>query len=222
MPASTPYSRIRMLLPVLLACLPALPLAAQQTPVAVDHENSHIVVITGRAGALRFMAHDHAMVAQEWKADLALDRDNPAASRVQITVRTASMRVGSPELHEEMGLSQGVPSQDDIRDIERKMTGERILHSQSHPEIRFQATKIERRNENTFTVTGPLTLRGTTREVSFPVEMEQTAEGLAFSGSFEVSQRDFGIKPESLAAGLVRVADAVEVRFRISASPSRP
>jgi polyisoprenoid-binding protein YceI len=205
---------------VLLPVLSWMDLRAQGAGrLEVDRDASEVVVVTGRAGALRFLAHDHAMVAQEWTADLALDRETPENSRAEVVIRTASLRVASPEVHKRMGLSRDLPSQDDIRDIERKMTGERILDSESHPEIRFQAERITAKDGNTFELAGSLTLRGTRREVSFPVEVEQSGEAMRFTGAFGISQRDFGIQPESLAAGLVRVADRVEIRFRVLARP---
>jgi polyisoprenoid-binding protein YceI len=83
-----------------------------------------------------------------------------------------------------------------------------------HPQLRLAVTKVERRSASELRVTGRLTIRGETRPVRFPVKVERSGSGAVFSGAFTVKHTDFGIEPESIA-GVVKVADPVEIRFRV-------
>jgi polyisoprenoid-binding protein YceI len=69
-------------------------------------------------------------------------------------------------------------------------------------------------------VRGTFTLRGVADAVRFPVEMAPQKDGaVRLAGQFRLKQSTFGIKPESVA-GVVNVADAVDVHFEVDARPT--
>ncbi len=61
-----------------------------------------------------------------------------------------------------------------------------------YPAARFESTKIEGAAPNV-TVTGKLTLRGVTREVSFPATVAVTDEALTLGSEFKINRFDFGM-----------------------------
>lgn len=63
----------------------------------------------------------------------------------------------------------------------------------------------------TVPVTGELTVKGTTREVSAELSAVRTPEGVEVSGSVPVTFADHGVEPPNL--GFVRVEDAGAVEF---------
>ncbi len=201
----------------LLICLACLTLEAASVKLELDPSQSYIVAVAHKGGVLRFAAgHDHGILATKWSADVCFDRENPAASRVSITIPTAALRIDTEEGRRRAGIKPEGPSPKDIQEIQQKMLGPENLAAQSHPEIRFQTTSVTPKGPEGLILAGPLTVRGVTRTVSAAVKLDSN---YVFSGEFRIKQSDFGIKPVSIG-GVVTVKDAVEIRFRFSARPS--
>ena len=68
----------------------------------------------------------------------------------------------------------------------------------NHPEIQFRSTRVERSGDG-FDVTGPLTIRGITRDVTFHASVQGTTpdpwgnERVGIEASGEIDRRDFGL-----------------------------
>lgn len=70
----------------------------------------------------------------------------------------------------------------------------------NHPEIRFKSVRFEKKSEDSFTMTGDLTIRGTTKEVSLTVEAGgsvvdpwgQTRTGFEITG--KINRFDYGLQ----------------------------
>lgn len=92
----------------------------------------------------------------------------------------------------------------------------------------FESTRIEKVEVvvpgavGSATVVGNLTLHGTTRQISVPVRLSLSPEGL-FTGDGEVTFRytDFGVKVPRLAF-VFPAGDEVTVKFRIRATNQQP
>jgi polyisoprenoid-binding protein YceI len=69
-------------------------------------------------------------------------------------------------------------------------------------------------------VAGELTLHGTTKATTVPLQLELHEETLTARGTMIVKQTDFGIDPISTAGGLVKVEDEVRISFKIVARPA--
>ena len=67
------------------------------------------------------------------------------------------------------------------------------------------------------TVTARVTLRGTTRDLTFPAAVIRAGDGLVVIAGFPIRQTDFGIQPFSALNGGLRVRDALDVRVRVVA-----
>ncbi len=71
--------------------------------------------------------------------------------------------------------------------------------AEEHPEITFESTSVEEVNEGTYRITGDLTMRGTTDEVT--VMADQTGEGMdsseqfrrGFMTTFAVNRMNYGV-----------------------------
>jgi polyisoprenoid-binding protein YceI len=71
-------------------------------------------------------------------------------------------------------------------------------------------------------VRGSLALHGQTRPVTTVVRIARPdAASYRFTGEVTIKQTDYGVKPESVA-GVVDVADAVVIRFEVTARPAAP
>jgi polyisoprenoid-binding protein YceI len=93
-----------------------------------------------------------------------------------------------------------------------------------YPELTFASTAIEQLDEETFRITGDLTIHGVTNEIVLHAEVEGTdvdpwgneRVGLEVTG--ELSRGDYGMKfNQALGSGNMLVADRVKLALDISA-----
>lgn len=186
----------------------------------IDPGASWVVAVTEKAGIAGFLGHRHAILVTDWSADVAWRPEEPAASRATVTVPAASLRIDTARGRELAGLDGG-PGADDVAELQEKILSPENLAAEEHPELRLEITGAEPRDGG-LRVAGRLTVRGRTEAVRFPVEVEELTGGaVRVSGSFTVKQTAFGIEPESIG-GVVKVADPVEIRFRIVLRPGEP
>lgn len=78
------------------------------------------------------------------------------------------------------------------------LRGPDFFDAKQHPDMTFQSTKVAAKGENTFTITGDLTLRGKTKSITFDVEKIGEADTrmgrrAGFEGSFVVDRMEFGV-----------------------------
>jgi len=204
-----------------LALLLPMPASAEPRALVVDPARSHIVAITGKAGLLRFLGHQHAIVATEWSAELTFDPADPARSGLRLRVPVRGLRIDTERAIAVAGLSSR-PSADTVERLQGKMLGSAFLDAARFPEILFESQAVERSGEGTLRVRGSLLLHGQRRPVTTAVRLTRPdPETYRFAGDLSVKQTDHGIEPESVA-GVVDVADAVLIRFDITATPPPP
>ena len=153
----------------------------------------------------------HAMVTKvrgsfdEFAGTAVLDGANPANSRVEVTIEAASI---------------------DTRNAQRDehLRGNDFLAMQEYPKITFASTGVRQAGETTFEVTGDLTIKGVTNEITIPFEFEGSAKDpfgnqrVGFEGSVTINRRDYGVTwNAALEGGGVLVSDKVTLEFEISA-----
>ena len=153
----------------------------------------------------------HAMVTKvrgsfdEFAGTAVLDGANPANSRVEVTIEAASI---------------------DTRNAQRDehLRGNDFLAMQEYPKITFASTGVRQAGETTFEVTGDLTIKGVTNEITIPFEFEGAAkdpfgnERVGFEGSVTINRKDYGVTwNAALEGGGVLVSDKVTLEFDISA-----
>jgi polyisoprenoid-binding protein YceI len=111
---------------------------------------------------------------------ITLDQDNPAASTGGFTVGVASLNTG----------------------VERRdghLRSADFFDAENHPTATFSATRVEPKGGTDYVVTGDLTIRGTTRPVSFEVELLGFYTGMdgarraGFHGIGKIARDDFGL-----------------------------
>jgi polyisoprenoid-binding protein YceI len=95
------------------------------------------------------------------------------------------------------------------------------LESDKFPRIKFVSVSVSDARKSgetwTFTLNGDLTLRDSTKRVSFPVTVTIAKDQLRATGAAELKQTDFGITPYSGKLGLIRIGDQVKIDFAIVA-----
>ena len=83
----------------------------------------------------------------------------------------------------------------------------------NYPKIRFVSSKITGKGGN-FSVTGNLTIKKKTKEISFPFTITQEKDGYLFKGDFEINRKEFGI------GGTSTISDNVQVMLSVHAQKS--
>jgi polyisoprenoid-binding protein YceI len=194
------------------------PAARAAVELAVDPGQSYIAVRVEKGGLLAFAGgHRHGLLATGWTAGICWEETNPAASAAQVMVRTSAVVIDTPEARQRAGIEERGPGTKDIQELQTKVLAAKNLSAGDHPEIRFATTSVRAEGTGGLVLSGPLTIRGQSRNVSVPVRLERRPDGvLSFSGEARVKQSDYGIKPESIG-GVVNVKDEVTIRFQFAA-----
>ena len=84
-------------------------------------------------------------------------------------------------------------------DRDKHLRGPDFFNAAEFPALTFKSTKVEKKGEKEFAVTGDFTVRGTTKPVTFDFELGGTGKGMQgedrFGGcaDFTVKRSDFGI-----------------------------
>ena len=123
--------------------------ADQHAAWRIDPARTHIGFVVDAVGFPRTQGEFHV-----FNGRLSIDFDRPAASRVAFTVRADSIEVGSSSF-------------DDT------LRGSNFLDAQRFPDIRFESTRVEKRDESTVDLIGDLTLLGVTRPLTVEVEVKR-------------------------------------------------
>jgi polyisoprenoid-binding protein YceI len=105
-------------------------------------------------------------------------------------------------------------------DRDKDLKSANFFEVEKYPQIAFKSTAVKKTGEQTYEVTGDLTLHGVTRPLT--LKIEQTGSGPAMKGehragfetTFEIKRSDFG-----MTHGLAGVGD--EVRLTVSVEAIR-
>jgi polyisoprenoid-binding protein YceI len=99
-----------------------------------------------------------------------------------------------------------------------------FFDAENHPELTFAATAIEPVDEDTFKVTGDLTIHGVTQQVTFDAELQGVEqdpwgnERFAVEVTGQIKRSDFGMTfNQALGSGNLLVSDKVKLALDISA-----
>jgi len=140
-----------------------------------------------------------------WSGSFVFAEAVPAASSVEVAIDASSIDTQVPERDAH------------LRSID-------FLEAARHPLIMFRSTMIEPVGARQMTVTGELTIRGITREVTLEVEYGGRVrdplgrERVGFSAHTTISRKDFGITfQEALANGSLVVGDKLDITMEIEA-----
>lgn len=134
------------------------------------------------------------------------DKAAPARSTVEFRLKTTSIDTG-------------------VEQRDNHLRSQDFFWAEKYPEISFVSTKVVAKAENQFDVTGNLTIRGVTRQITLPVTYlgEQkdpfgnTKAG--FETGITISRQDFGLVwNKALETGGMLVGDEVQINVNLEAA----
>jgi polyisoprenoid-binding protein YceI len=162
-----------------------------------------------RHSRIGFVAR-HAMVTKvrgsfnEFEGSAYVDAENPSASKVAVTIKTASS---------------------DTRNSDRDahLRSNDFIDMDTYPEISFVSTDVEAIDEG-YRVTGDLTIKGVTKPVAVDFEYTGTAVDpygntrVGFEGTTTINRKDLGVSWNgALETGGVLVGEKIVLEFDVSA-----
>lgn len=152
----------------------------------------------------------HAMVTKtrgkfdEFEGTITV-AENIADSKAEATIKATSVNTGN-------------------EDRDEHVKGDDFFSVEQYPELTFSATSFDVDETGNGTVTGDLTIKGTTKLVTLNVEAEGLAEDpfgntrFGFEATTKINRTDFGIDFNApLKTGGVLVSEEIKIELEISA-----
>lgn len=131
-------------------------------------------------------------------AAIRFDPAKPANAQATIDLDLASIDAGSDEANEEVA-------------------GKAWFDTRAYPRARFVSSAVRALGANRFEVTGTMSIKGRTREVSAPFTFTPQGSGGTFDGSFVLRRADFAVG-EGSWADFGAVANEIQIKFHFLAS----
>jgi len=153
----------------------------------------------------------HAMVTKvrgsfnEFEGSIHIDGENPQNSSGRGTTQAKSIDTRNGQRDDHLRSND-------------------FLDMDNNPELTFVSTGIAQTGEDTFMVTGDLTVRGVTKSLEIPFEYTGSAtdpfgnQRVGLEGSVVINRKDFGVSwNAALEGGGVLVSEKVTLEIEVSA-----
>ena len=154
--------------------------------------------IQPEASEIMFRATSRLMNAEghfsRFSGDVVVDPAVPTSAKITLTIEAASLDTGI-----------------DMRD--RHLRSVDFFDVERYPTIAFQSVRVESGGRRA-TVMGRLTLRGVTRELAVPVDVQISSAALVASGEFIVNRGEYAMNYNSF---LNPIGNEVRVAFTFRA-----
>ncbi|MEO6630182.1 MAG: YceI family protein [Mucilaginibacter sp.] len=127
-----------------------------------------------------------------FQGSIAFDPQNLAAGSFDITIDASTINTDNS-----------------LRDKHLKEDG--YFDVANNPRIHFLSTKITGKG-SAFTMYGQLTIKGKSKDISFPFTAAPADDGYLFKGSFKINRKDFGV------GGTSTISNELEVVLNVHAA----
>lgn len=149
---------------------PNNPASVESGSVTLDAENTKI----GFEGTKPDGSHQGGF--NEFSGTISVDPESMAVEKISVEIQTESLWADDEK------LAKHLKSAD-------------FFNVKEHPTASFESSSIESNDaaQDQYTVTGNLTLLGTSREISFPATATQQDGDLTLTSEFTIDRTDFGM-----------------------------
>jgi polyisoprenoid-binding protein YceI len=127
-----------------------------------------------------------------FQGNITFDLQNPATASFDVTIDASTINTDNSSRDKHL-------KEDNYFDVA------------NYPRIRFLSTKITGKG-GAFTMNGHLTIKGKSKDVSFPFTASPADDGYLFKGSFKINRKDFGI------GGTSTISNELEVVLNVHAA----
>lgn len=208
---------------VLLALLSAAgPAFAQDTPshrvYTIDDKASDVRFLVYRGGLLAMLGHNHVVRAHGISGEIEARPDDFSKSSFHLSIPVEKFEVDNAVDRASEGRAFAKqPSDKAISETTQHMLSDRVLDASRYPVVNVRSVTVSGSPGNARLVVR-ITLHGVEKDIAVPTRIQVEGARLTADGRFQISQRQFGIKPFTAAAGALRVKDEVTVRFHLVAT----
>jgi len=188
------------------------------TPIATTTSAPDITgdyVLDVAHSRLGFVAR-HAMVTKvrggfnEFEGTAHLDSNDPSKSSASVTIAVASVDTRQPQRDDHLRTND-------------------FFDAPTYPTITFVSTAVQQVDDETFRMTGDLTIKDVTKSVTIDFDYNGSAtdpygnQRVGFEGSTVINRKDYGVNfNAALETGGVMVSDKITLEFEISAIKTQP
>lgn len=131
------------------------------------------------------------------KIDLIFDAAVPAKSTVRLDLDLASIDAGSSDANQEV-------------------VGKPWFDIKNFPTASFVSSSVKSLGDNRYEMTGKLSIKGKTRDITTPITVTQKGNTAVFDGGFTLKRLEFAIGDGTWSDTSI-VADEVKVSFHVEA-----
>src|SRR5215467_218277 len=135
----------------------------------------------------------------EFSATADIDPGHPETSSVEVTISTASIRTNNG-----------------VRDNDLRSSN--FLEVDKYPVITFKSTSVEPAGPDHYTLTGDLTIKGTTRPVSLDVtrygefnDSGMMGHRIAYGATTKINRKHFGLSFNAILDGRIVVGEEIQI-----------
>lgn len=139
----------------------------------------------------------------DYKGTINLDPANLERSSVELTIDANSIDT-------------------DLEDRDKHLRGEDFFWTEKHPQITFKSKSIKKVDQDTYDVTGTLTMRGVAKEITLPVTYLGSVkdpwgnEKAGFETAVTLNRKDYGISwNAALDNGGLVLSDEVRISINL-------
>jgi polyisoprenoid-binding protein YceI len=134
---------------------------------------------------------------KQFVAQIDYDAAKPAASKASVEIQTASLDLGDPDYNKEVAKKEW-------------------FNTAQFPKASFVSTAIAPAGAGKLNVSGKLTIKGRSANVSFPLSVKAEGGKQVFEGQLPIKRLAFNIG-EGEWKDTSMVADEVVIKFRVTA-----
>ncbi len=127
------------------------------------------------------------------KGNIRFDADNSIAASFAVSINAGSVNTNN-------------------QSRDKHLRKEEYFDADKYPLINFASSSISTTKPGLFLMHGKLTIKGITKEISFPFTAVAQNNGYLFAGSFKINRRDFTVGGSSMV-----LADNLELSLSIFA-----
>jgi hypothetical protein len=176
-------------------------------------DQSRIDVVVRRDGPLQRFGHDHAVTVKDPIGFLLLDTSRWDRSRADLRVPADRLQVDEPQARTRYGLD--TEPDDEAIEATRNNLATKVLETSEWPDIYLEFSGF-RETGGKVAALATITLRGQKLEKQVSFELIDNGGDVVVSGSLVVLQSELGIEPFSALGGGLRVADPLEIHYRLA------
>jgi polyisoprenoid-binding protein YceI len=211
--------------PVAAAAAPAAPVDVAAPPAAAPapaagprtytlSNRSNVYIQVWKDGVAAAVAHDHVVEAHEISGTIIGDIADLTASKVDVTVKTASLTTDDSKSRARFKLEGEVPEKD-IAAVLKNMKASDQLDVEKFPTVRFVSKSVSKDGDKLVLI-GDFTLHGVTKEIKVPVTFSmKDADTVEGKGSFSIQTPDYGIEPYSALFGAIKNKPGITIHLRL-------